>query len=129
MKKVLYALRRSLSRDSIFYDQYYEADLARFNLDTKLQAIYGEESELIIVFLSASYDRKTWCGLEWRVMRDIIKQQEEERVMLVRLDGTNVPGVLSIDGSVFAIDRDPEEVADLILERLELNRRRKTRKP
>jgi subtilisin family serine protease len=126
VRKVTFALRRGgLLRENIFYDEFFEAELARTDLDTYLQGIYHDESELIVVFLSAEYERKTWCGLEWRALRDIIKQRRSQDVMPLRFDATSIPGLFSIDGYIDLRrgDRDPEEIADLVLGRIKHNQR------
>lgn len=124
VKKVLSELRRTLDRSQIFYDRYYEAELASPNMDLKLQNIYKDDSELVAVFLSVHYSSKEWTGLEWRSLREIIKQRRDEDVVLLRFDDTEVPGLLSIDGYVDLRRRDPESVADLILDRLSFNRKK-----
>lgn len=60
--KVATCLQQQLG--DVFYDLYYEAELARPNLDTLLQRIYHDNSELIVVFLCAEYSSKEWTGLE-----------------------------------------------------------------
>jgi hypothetical protein len=112
-------LRFALGLDSLFYDLDYQAQLARPNLDTLLQDIYRNRSQLIVVFLSGEYAKKQWCGLEWRAVRDIIKAKEDDRVMFVRFDDAPVDGVLSIDGFIDARTFDPASVAQFILQRLD----------
>lgn len=126
VKKVVWALRDiGLPREAIFYDRFYEAELVGPNLDSRLQKIYHDDSELIVIFVSAEYDQKEWCGLEWRAIRDILKRRRDEDVMPLRFDDTEVPGLFSIDGYIDLRKRDPEQVADLVYERLSLNRRRR----
>ncbi|MGO9112879.1 MAG: toll/interleukin-1 receptor domain-containing protein [Thermoguttaceae bacterium] len=110
-----------LERRRVFYDKYYEAELARPNLDTYLQQIYHDDSDLIAVFLCAEYEKKDWCGLEWRAIRDLIKKRASAAIMPFRFDATTIPGLFSIDGYVEIGKRSPGEVASLILERLEHN--------
>ncbi|HSV62983.1 MAG TPA: TIR domain-containing protein, partial [Chthoniobacterales bacterium] len=125
VSKVVDSLRFALSKDSVFYDYDYQAQLARPNLDTLLQRIYRHQSELIVVFLCASYADKEWCGLEWRVVRDIIKSKEDDRIMFVRFDDTPVDGLLSIDGYIDGNVYTSKQVAAYILERIaELERNR-----
>jgi hypothetical protein len=112
-------LAEVFGRDHILYDKYHEAEFARLNLDTYLQRLYRDDSDLIAVFLCKDYEHKDWCGLEWRVVRDLIKARREESVMPLRFDDTEIPGVFSIDGYVSINDRPPEEMAALILKRLE----------
>jgi hypothetical protein len=96
--------------------------LARPNLDTYLQRIYHDDSELLVVFICADYERKEWCGLEWRAIRDLIKRKEAASIMPIRLDAGDVSGLFSIDGYLDAKDRTPAEVAKLIRARLDNNR-------
>jgi hypothetical protein len=115
---------RELSKDTratIFYDAKFKSQLARPNLDNLLQEIYGTRSKLIVVFLGASYAKKEWCGIEFRVVREIIKAKNDAMVMYVRHDQGKVPGVLSTDGYFDALTHTPEEVAALIMERVRLN--------
>jgi hypothetical protein len=116
--EVVNALRPNLSADAIFYDHDYQAQLARPNLDTLLQHIYRNQSELIVVFLCAEYAKKQWCGLEWRAIRDIIKSKEDDRIMLVRFDDAPVDGIFSIDGHIDARFFDAQAVAKFITDRL-----------
>lgn len=115
---VVAALRPHLPADSIFYDYDYQAQLAVPNMDALLQDVYRNRSDLVVVFLCEKYAHKQWCGLEWRVVRDMIKQREDEKVMLVRFDDSLIDGLLSIDGYIDARTHGPAKVAQLILERV-----------
>jgi hypothetical protein len=119
--KVAESLAKELQRERVFYDKFYEAELARPNLDTYLQGIYHDDSDLIAVFLCADYEHKEWCGLEWRAIRDLIKKKQASAIMPFRFDETHIPGLFSIDGYIPICDRQPGEVAKLILERLKAN--------
>ncbi len=116
-------LARRLGRERVFYDKYYEAELARPDLDTYLQEVYHDDSDLIAVFLCADYEEKEWCGLEWRAIRDLIKKRDRAAIMPFRFDGTSIPGLFSIDGYVEVGQRSPNEIASLILQRLDHNER------
>jgi len=114
-------LAGKVGRDRVLYDKFYEAEFARPDLDTYLQRLYHDESELIAVFLCADYERKEWCGLEWRAIRDLIKKRQASTVMPLRFDDTEIPGLFSIDGYVWIGNRTGQQVADLILQRMQLN--------
>jgi hypothetical protein len=116
--EVVDSLRPTLGKDEIFYDYDYQAQLAKPNLDTALQRIYRDQSELVVVFLCAEYAQKQFCGLEWRAIRDIIKFKEDDRIMFIRLDDAPVDGVFSIDGFIDARQFEPQKVAMFIGERL-----------
>ncbi len=114
-------LAESLGRDRVLYDKYHEAEFARLDLDTHLQQLYHDESDLIAVFLCADYERKEWCGLEWRAIRDLIKRRQASTVMPLRFDDTEIPGLFTIDGYVTIGERTPDDIANLILERLRID--------
>ncbi len=65
-----------LGPDSVFYDEWYKAELARPNLDLHLQGIYTRAA-LIVPCLCDGYEREEWCGLEWRAIRDLIKKRQD----------------------------------------------------
>jgi hypothetical protein len=111
-------LKARLGAAAVFYDHDYSAELARPNLDLLLQRIYHDNSDLTVVFLCADYTQKEWCGLEWRAIRDIIKQRADAKIMLLRLDAGPVPGVFSIDGYVDVSNLPPDETAKAIERRL-----------
>lgn len=117
VKAVAERLSNRLGRERVLYDHYYEAEFARPDLDTYLQRLYHEDSELIAVFICADYEKKEWCGLEWRVVRDLIKKREAEDIMPLRFDNTEIAGLFSIDGYVWINGRSPEEIAGIILTR------------
>ncbi len=121
VEQVAARLASVVGRDQVLYDKYYEAEFARPDLDTYLQRLYHDESELIAVFLCADYERKEWCGLEWRAIRDLIKKRQASAVMPFRFDNTEIPGLFSPDGYIWIGNRPPQEVGDLILERMPVN--------
>ncbi len=120
VEPVAESLAQKLGRKSVFYDRFYEAELARPNLDTYLQTIYHDQTDLIGIFLCSDYADKEWCGLEWRAIRDLIKTRRDEDIIIIRTDSSTIPGILSIDGYIDAHDHTPDQLADLILSRLEM---------
>jgi hypothetical protein len=113
-------LCKHLRADQVFYDRRFQAELARLNLDTYLQSIYRHQSKLIVLCVSADYAKKDWPGLEWRAIRDIIKQRDAADIMPFRFDGGDLQGFFSTDGYIDARHYSPEEAGRLILERLQL---------
>jgi hypothetical protein len=112
-------LSRNLGQNRVFYDRYYEAELARPNLDTYLIKIYQEDTDLIAIFLCSNYAQKEWCGLEWRVVRDVLKRRRDSEIMSFKFDDIVIEGLLSIDGYKDIGNRTLEEVACLILQRID----------
>lgn len=114
-------LKQHLIHKSVFYDRDFTAQLARPNLDVLLQKIYLENSDLVVVFLCADYERKQWCGLEWRAIREIIKNRKDDSIMFMRFDNSIVQGVFSHDGYVDLTEYTPVQASNLIIERVRLN--------
>lgn len=108
-----------LGPDSYFYDENYKAQLARPDLDTFLQGIY-KRAKLNVVFLSGEYQQKEWCGIEFRVIKEILKSRENNRIMYIKMDDGEVDGVLSTDGYIDARKHGPQDVAAYIQERFAL---------
>jgi serine protease AprX len=121
---VVFALRRAakLKREQILFDRFHEAEFARPDLGNYLPALYETDTELVVVFLGGDYRNSRWCGLEWEVIRGVIQRGKGVSVMPLRLDVEKIPGLRWTDGYMDVSDRDPEEIADKILERLTLNR-------
>jgi TIR domain len=114
-------VKKRLGRDVVFYDKDFTAQLARPNLDTLLQRIYLNNSDLVVVFLCAEYERKEWCGLEWRAIRTIIKNKNDHAIMFMRFDHADVSGSFAVDGYVDLDQYTPLEAARMIVERVRLN--------
>jgi len=118
VEPVALGLRESLGSAGVFYDKFYEAHLAKPNLDVTLQRIYHDQTDLNVVFVCKEYDEKEWCGLEWRAIRDLIKKGKDSKIMFFRFDDVDLPGLLSIDGYINLRDRSTEEIVQLICERV-----------
>ena len=54
VEQVANQLASYVGRDQVLYDKYHEAEFARLGLDTYLQGLYHDNSELIAVFLCAT---------------------------------------------------------------------------
>ncbi|MEK7760282.1 MAG: TIR domain-containing protein [Nitrospirota bacterium] len=113
-------LERIIGPNSYFYDNNYVSQLARPSLDTLLQDIYRNRSKLIVVFLSGDYQRKEWCGVEFRAIKEIIMRQDHKKIMFVRMDNGAVDGVFKTDGYVDGRKFNPEDIACFIQERVKL---------
>ena len=119
--KVAECLAKALGRESILYDAWYKAEFTRPNLDTYLQKLYHAETNLLVPFLCVDYENKDWCNLEWRVIKDLIKQRKDDCIMPMRFDDVQIPGLFDTDGFLDLNNHQPEEVADFILQRLQIN--------
>lgn len=116
-REIVYKIARGVAdiftEERILYDRFHRAEFARPNLDTYLQNLYKNESELIVVFICGDYNRKKWCGIEWRAIRELLNGKEvDDRILFVKCGDGEVDGVFStIDGY---IDSTQVSIEDII---------------
>jgi len=120
VEQVARELESQIGPNSYFYDNNYVSQLARPSLDALLQDIYRNRSKLVVVFLGSDYQRKDWCGIEFRAIREIILARDLSRIMFVRTDDGPVDGVFRTDGYVDARRYAAPEIAKFIVERIGL---------
>ncbi len=78
VENIVEELEKNIGPNSYFYDNNYVSQLARPSLDTLLQDIYRNRSKLVVVFLCGDYQRKEWCGIEFRAIKEIIMGRENK---------------------------------------------------
>ena len=119
VEEIASGLAATYTERSVLYDSYHRDEFARANLDIHLQNLYHNESELIVVFICADYDRKEWCGIEWRAIRDLMHHKEtSDRIMFVKCGDGKVDGLFeTIDGYVDANKVSIEEIIGDIVKR------------
>jgi hypothetical protein len=125
VEKIAQELERLLGPNAYFYDSNYVSQLAQPSLDALLQGVYNR-AKLDVVFLSRDYQKKDWCGVEFRAVREIIFNRENSRIMFVRTDDGEVEGVFKTDGYVDARKFSPDKIAGFICQRLDLLRQNGT---
>jgi len=117
VEKVADHLAKHFGEERVFYDQNYRPELARVNLDTYLQDIYHKDSDLVALFFSDSYNKKGWCGLEWRAIRDLITTRPDH-IIPIKMSASVLPkGLFPVDGYLVADELDPIDIAKDIIKR------------
>ncbi|OHD19834.1 MAG: hypothetical protein A2086_14075 [Spirochaetes bacterium GWD1_27_9] len=119
IKSIFSELEKNLGSNTCFYDQSYEALLARPSLDDILLDIYKNRSKLIVVFLCKEYKEKPWCGLEFRIIKEKILEKDYEKIMYIKLDDVEIDGVSKADGFIDGRKHDSKSLAILIKNRIE----------
>lgn len=116
-KSIADLLAHEFGKPRVFYDKYHQADLLRTNLDIYLQDIYRNRSDFIVAFVSKFYNESKWCGLEWRVVRELLMNRTEN-LIVIRLDDSEIPGLLSLDGYISPSEYDNRSIAKMIVQRI-----------
>lgn len=119
--EVAHLLAKQFGEDKILYDHNLEAEFADANLGFDLPTYYKEETDLIVMVFCKDYESKEWCGLEWRAIYSLIKENKSKQVMLCRFDFAEVKGLYGIEGFIELDKKTPELFAQRILERLATN--------
>ena len=121
VKQAADLLAARFGQEKILYDKYHEAEFAKPDLAFDLPSLYKTESDLIVAVLCRSYDKKEWCGLEWRAVFSIIKEDGSKRIMLSRYGHVDGKGLHGLAGFIELDHITPVAFVTLILERLALN--------
>jgi hypothetical protein len=121
VRGVARALVKALGERRVLFDENFEAEFAVPGLGTRLPLLYRDQSDLIVVFLCASYQTRHWCRLEWRAIRELIETVDAGRIMLIELEDPGDLSDLGIyrgDGVLKRTGRSAGVLASKILERL-----------
>ncbi len=101
-------------RVKCFYDFDEQATLVGKNLFTYLDEIYRLKARFCIMFISEHYPLKLWTNHERQSIQARMFESKDDYLIPVRLDDTEVPGVLSTIGYIDGRRLDTSEVAALI---------------
>ena len=116
-------LSEVFTKDRILYDFYHEAEFARPDLDTYLQDLYLNQTELVVIFICNAYNEREWCGVEWRALRSRMNAKNKQSLMFLKLDEGMPDGYFgNVDGSVDITKKSDQEVFNLIIQRYNLNK-------
>jgi hypothetical protein len=113
-------LVKSLGREAVFYDNNFKAEIAIPDADEFLQDIYLNQSDLVVVWFGRNYQKKMWCHLEWRAIKQIIGKRKPKTLMFVKVDDFRPRGIFATDGYIDVKQHTDEQIAELILKRLDL---------
>jgi hypothetical protein len=80
---------------SVFYDKFEEAELWGKDLYDYLSEVYSKRCNYCVVFVSRAYATKDWTRLERRSAQSRSLREQREFLLPVRLDDTELPGLLS----------------------------------
>ena len=102
----------------VFYDRYEPAQLWGKDLYTHLSAIYKDKARYCVMFLSEHYARKLWTNHERRSAQARAFQENEEYILPVRLDDTEIPGILPTVGYLDLRLMSIEKIYQALVEKL-----------
>lgn len=101
----------------VFYDGYEEATLWGKNLYTHLSEVYQKQARFCVMFLSQHYAQKLWTNHERSAAQARAFQENKEYILPIRLDNTDIPGLLPAIGYLKWSNAD--SIANAIVKKLE----------
>jgi hypothetical protein len=118
VEKVAEQLR--LEGVDVFYDKYEEANLWGKDLYAHLTEVYEKTAIFTVMFISEAYKNKIWTNHERRAAQArAIENAAKEYILPAFFDeGVEVPGLLKTTGHVSLANKTPDQLAQLIVEKL-----------
>ena len=104
---------------TVFYDQYETADLWGKDLAVHLGNVYSRDSHFVVMFASRHYAKKAWPNHERQHALASNLEGQIGRILPVRIDGSEIPGVPSTVGYLDARAVSPDKLAELIRQKVD----------
>lgn len=126
VRAIAESVEQRLTFGSVFFDEWFEADLAGSAADLKLQKIYSEGAEVVVVCASQEYADKPWTIVEWDAirarhmkLRTSDNRKAADRILPLRVAEGEVEGLM--DNTIFidARQRTVKYISNLIVHRLQ----------
>ena len=102
----------------VFYDNFEEDVLWGKDLYVYLDNIYRKESRFCVMFLSENYAKKVWTNHERQSAQARAFQKNEDYILPVKLDDTEIPGIRPTLGYIDGRKYDPQQICKKILAKL-----------
>ena len=104
----------------VFYDDFEKANLWGKDLYQHLQKVYRDMARYCIIFISQWYAEKAWPKHELKQAQARDFADNDEYILPIRLDDSEVPGINVTTGYMDLRNSSVEEIADLVLQKLNL---------
>ena len=104
---------------SFFYDDDRRAELWGEDLYNYLYSIYKEKARYCVIFTSEHYVRKLWTNHELKsAQARAFSEKGEAYILPIRLDDTEVPGILPTVGYLDGRSTSIDEIYEILAEKL-----------
>jgi hypothetical protein len=106
----------------VFYDDFESVDLWGKNLYDHLSWVYKDAAEYCVLVISRHYRDKLWTTHERRSAQARAFADASEYILPIRVDDTEIPGVLDTVGFVDARRHSVDEIVRMIVQKLRSHR-------
>jgi glucokinase len=110
--------RLAAQRINFFYDQFFQTLMWGRELPETFNDIFGGETRYAVVFISEHYISKPWPMYEGRSALSKAVVEHGTYILPVKLDASELPGLHRAVGYVDGRLINPEQLADMIVEKL-----------
>lgn len=104
---------------SVFYDRFEEARLWGTDMTEVFGEVFLHGARFVVMFLSSAYASRIWPTYERRAAVEAAMARNHAYILPVRFDDTQVPGIRDTVAYVDARQKSPDQVAQLVLRKLE----------
>ena len=123
-------LEDELGSGRVFFDEWFEAELAGPDAQIVLQNIYRRSTRLVVMCVCKRYAEKPWIQEEWRAIQSFERDLRDAasdnikrlRFLPLRFGDGEIDGLFDTGIVPDVRGRFPKQIADLILERLRLTK-------
>jgi hypothetical protein len=105
----------------VFYDKYEQAKLWGQDLYAYLSELYRLRSRFCIMLISKYYSEKLWTNHERKSAQERAFNENRPYILPIKIDDTDVPGILSTIGYLHLKENTIEDIAQIIKEKIELS--------
>lgn len=102
----------------VFYDRYEQADLLGKDLYQHFQKIYRDRARYCLMFASQHYAAKLWTNHELKQTQARVFSEQQDYLLPVRLDDTDIPGLNQTVGYLDARTLATSKIGDVVLQKL-----------
>lgn len=103
---------------SVFYDRYEKSTLWGKDLYAYLSTVYQDKASFCIILISNAYSKKLWTKHELKSAQARAFKESREYILPIRLDNTELEGILPTTGFLDFTDTSYEEIVTLVEEKL-----------
>ena len=102
----------------VFYDDFEKSTLWGKVLYDYLADLYSNRAKFCVIFASASYKEKRWTNHERQSAQERAFKENREYILPVRIDDTEIPGLLSTIGFLDLRKLTEHAVIEAIIDKL-----------
>lgn len=103
----------------VFYDNSFLEHLFGKRLDDEFSGTFGENTRFFVPFVSCGYAERPWPQYEWGVAKSEAERRDEEFILPLRVDDTQLFGLPDTVCHLDLRTMELEEVANVLVAKLE----------